>query len=391
MAEAVAQTSDARASSLHHSTTRPSRNVSKTALYLAASAAVAKFVLPTLLHVIWKRNDFNGMSGVVSYSSCMIAASRAVESDAQQPLFHDPLAEAFAGRQAMRDKRARLRAEARAAGAARGDPPGRIAVRTRYLDDAVLEALGAATAESIGQGWAPLPPPSPAGAPKQVVNLGAGMDARPWRLALPAGVHWFEVDRGDVLDAKVRTLQAAGAQSGPTRTGRAAGAAAPAAPATRHPLMCVSWTPVRGDLGESSWTRTLQEAGFDPRAPTVWLLEGLTMYLDGQQIDTLFRDVRRISAPCSVVLATGVTAALGRRRDDAAGRRGRPAAGSRLMETWKWGHDDPASFLAPRGWRAVSVHELGAREASYGRVEPRAPPAEGERRRAVWYARAVAA
>ena len=40
----------------------------------------------------------------------------------------------------------------------------------------------------------PVPPPF-----MQVVLLGSGMDTRPWRLDLPAGVHWFEVDQQDVL------------------------------------------------------------------------------------------------------------------------------------------------------------------------------------------------
>ena len=47
--------------------------------------------------------------------------------------------------------------------------------------------------------------------------LGAGMDTRAWRLPLPPRTHWFEVDRGDVLEAKRRTLAHAGAAVGPTR------------------------------------------------------------------------------------------------------------------------------------------------------------------------------
>ena len=45
----------------------------------------------------------------------------------------------------------------------------------------------------------------------QVVNLGAGMCTRAWRLNLPEGVKWFEVDRSDVLSAKWKVLTAAGA------------------------------------------------------------------------------------------------------------------------------------------------------------------------------------
>jgi O-methyltransferase involved in polyketide biosynthesis len=45
----------------------------------------------------------------------------------------------------------------------------------------------------------------------QVVVLGAGMDTRPWRLQLPPGVAWFEVDRHDVIAAKQQLLQRHGA------------------------------------------------------------------------------------------------------------------------------------------------------------------------------------
>lgn len=50
----------------------------------------------------------------------------------------------------------------------------------------------------------PLPSPVPTPMHKQVVLLGSGMDSRPWRLELPEGVSWFEVDRADVLAAKTR-------------------------------------------------------------------------------------------------------------------------------------------------------------------------------------------
>jgi hypothetical protein len=52
----------------------------------------------------------------------------------------------------------------------------------------------------------------PQGGARQVVMLGAGMDTRPWRLALPPDTHWFELDQADVLGAKVATMRAAGAQ-----------------------------------------------------------------------------------------------------------------------------------------------------------------------------------
>lgn len=44
---------------------------------------------------------------------------------------------------------------------------------------------------------------------KQVVNLGAGLDTRPYRLSLPASLHWTEIDLPAVLDSKEEILSSA--------------------------------------------------------------------------------------------------------------------------------------------------------------------------------------
>jgi O-methyltransferase involved in polyketide biosynthesis len=39
-----------------------------------------------------------------------------------------------------------------------------------------------------------------------VLNLAAGLDARPWRLPLPAGLHWVDLDHPAMIDAKLEVL-----------------------------------------------------------------------------------------------------------------------------------------------------------------------------------------
>lgn len=93
----------------------------------------------------------------------------------------------------------------------------RFPIRVRYFDDAILEALGAKHAASFSPPWDATPhDAAPRATPQQVVMLGAGMDSRPWRLPLPPGVRWFEIDRVDVLNAKCKALAKAGAALGPT-------------------------------------------------------------------------------------------------------------------------------------------------------------------------------
>ena len=43
----------------------------------------------------------------------------------------------------------------------------------------------------------------------QVVVLGSGLDSRPWRLALPPGVTWFEVPARSLTEAS-RSLKVGG-------------------------------------------------------------------------------------------------------------------------------------------------------------------------------------
>lgn len=52
-----------------------------------------------------RRRKYGTLSGVVSYSSRLIAAHRAVEGSQDHPLFTDPLAASLAGREAVQRAR----------------------------------------------------------------------------------------------------------------------------------------------------------------------------------------------------------------------------------------------------------------------------------------------
>lgn len=85
---------------------------------------------------------------------------------------------------------------------------------------------------------------------RQAVILASGLDARPYRLAWPAGTTVYEIDQPEVIAFKTATLSAAGAA--PTAELRTIGI----------------------DLRED-WPAALQDAGFDPAQPTAWLAEGV--------------------------------------------------------------------------------------------------------------------
>ena len=85
---------------------------------------------------------------------------------------------------------------------------------------------------------------------RQVVIVASGLDARPYRLAWPAGTTVYELDQPEVIAFKTATLSDIGAA--PTAKLRTVGI----------------------DLRED-WPTALEDAGFDPAQPTAWLAEGV--------------------------------------------------------------------------------------------------------------------
>lgn len=108
---------------------------------------------------------------------------------------------------------------------------------------------------------------------RQTVLLGAGMDARPYRMGFSRYVHTiFEVDADvAVLEAKHAALEAAGYE--PRCTVKLVGA----------------------DVSDTRAVEAgLEAAGFDPRLPTRWLAEGLLEYLPPTSHPALFEMCHRL-------------------------------------------------------------------------------------------------
>lgn len=110
----------------------------------------------------------------------MVAAFRAVESDRPEALFVDPFAWQLAGERG-REIVAKMPRTALTTWA--------VAVRTVIIDQYIRAAIerGCDT----------------------VVNLGAGLDARPYRLELPSSLRWIEVDYPHMIEHKQERLAGA--------------------------------------------------------------------------------------------------------------------------------------------------------------------------------------
>jgi methyltransferase (TIGR00027 family) len=146
-----------------------------------------------------------------------------------------------------------------------------LAARTLFFDDQVSAAIQA--------------PPWPA--LDQVVILGAGYDDRALRFRTP-GVTFFELDHQDTQADKRTRLAAILAQD--ARNSRA--------PSGPRPLL------VAADFGRDDVARVLIAAGHDPARPTLFLCEGLLVYLDEPTTVRFLSGVRTAAAEGSALAAS---------------------------------------------------------------------------------------
>jgi methyltransferase (TIGR00027 family) len=109
----------------------------------------------------------------------------------------------------------------------------------------------------------------------QFVVLGAGFDTRAYRLPSDSRVRVFEVDSPPTQRVKRETLEKAGIASG-----------------------AVTFVPA--DFEKEDWLARLTAAGFDPGERTLFLWEGVTMYLDRAAVEDTLRKIAS-TAPGSVV------------------------------------------------------------------------------------------
>ena len=183
-----------------------------------------------------------------SRSAALVAACRmlAAELPDHERLIDDPFAH--------------LVVDDTAIAAARADRPLQnvIRLRTRYIDDAVTSFVAAN-----------------AGSSPQVLLLGAGLDARAFRMRLDAT--FFEVDFPATLDLKAQLLADA----------------APTAPRIVVPV----------DLAATSFVAPLVDAGYRASRPTIVVWEGVINYLDAATAESVVEQIGRALAAGSQLVA----------------------------------------------------------------------------------------
>ena len=207
----------------------------------------------------------------------------------------------------------------------------KMAVRTRWIDDAMRQAI-------VDEGAT------------NVVIIGAGLDTRPWRLlaekdgaAALDGVTWYEVDFQELFDYKLPILAAAGADVEQQTESRGA------------------YRSVTTDLTDPSWPDSLTARGYDPTAKTVFLLEGLTGYLTEDELTSLILTIT--SRLCTPGAARLVATFLGTRE--------------RGLSIHRFKTDTPLDFMSNFGWYGEE-HDFEDLLTQYGKPVSKPDPADAD-------------
>src|SRR5271165_2188766 len=193
---------------------------------------------------------------------------------------------------------------------------------------------------------------------RQVVVGAAGYDGRAFRYAKP-GVRWFEVDHPATQRDKLERLQRLGIS----------------APHVRF---------VEADFTRDPMADRLHAAGLNAAVPSLFLLEGVAVYLEPAVLETVLEQFRQVAAPGSRL---AISVSLSREHDEGARARFQAAVaalGEPARSTFD--ADQAEDLLARTGWRTMPgradtaakrerLRSAGLLTASAGPRAPRAPTA----------------
>jgi methyltransferase (TIGR00027 family) len=171
----------------------------------------------------------------VGDTALWVAGYRALEAERADAIVRDPFAQLLVGERGR--ELARRMPDARSTAWA-------IPVRTRAIDELILGAVRDRGIDTV-------------------LNLGAGLDARPYRLPLPAGLRWIELDQPSIVDYKEAKL-----------AGRT-----PACRVERHAI----------DLADTAARDALFRRINDQSQTVLVVSEGVIPYLTAAEVESLAR------------------------------------------------------------------------------------------------------
>jgi methyltransferase (TIGR00027 family) len=250
----------------------------------------------------------------VSDTARWVAYLRALETDRPDALFRDPFAKRLAG-----DRGRRLAEGMPDAPGAEPGPQGFasiLAVRTRVFDELILDGIRSTDADAV-------------------LNLAAGLDARPYRLSLPSSLVWIEADHAAMLDPKTALL------------------------ASEKPACRVERVPV--DLADERARRELLDRIASSHARVVVVTEGLLVYLNESVVRSLAAELRARSSVRRWILEAVAPEVL-KRNMDAWGHVLRAANAE-----WKFSNENGLDYYRALGWSPVAARSFFEEARRLGR------------------------
>jgi methyltransferase (TIGR00027 family) len=243
----------------------------------------------------------------ISDTALWVAYFRALETQRPDALFRDPYAERLAGQRGFQ--------------IANTLPDGNKhewawVARTHLFDEFLLREI---------QAGADL-----------VVNLAAGLDARPYRMQLPPRLQWVEVDLPEVISYKEKVLSNV-------------------QPNCRLERICL-------DLSSVDGRRSLF-ADLNHRARKIIVMtEGLLIYFTAEEVGSFAMDLASASHFCSWIIDLASPGQL---------RLMQATTGLQLNSVgaaFKFGPKEGAEFFVPHGWIPQDVQGLLKTAARVGRA-----------------------
>ena len=246
----------------------------------------------------------------VSDTALWVAIYRAQESERKDALFKDPYARRLAG------ERGQQIVDTIPRGHAMSWP---MVVRTHVFDEIIQRVLAEQGVDTV-------------------LNLAAGLDARPWRLPLPPATHWVDVDLPGMLAHKEQGM--AGETPRCRYTARAA------------------------DLREPGALRAvLDEFAREPRRALV-ITEGLLIYLEPPQVATLAGELASGTGVRFWLMDLASPMLLQWMERRWKGPRGLQNAPFRFAPA------EGTAFFAPHGWREREFHSTWEEAKRLKRMPP---------------------
>lgn len=167
----------------------------------------------------------------VSDTALMVAACRAHETELEDAFVRDPFAARLAGERGFAILAALPHSNVLRLG---------LAVRTRFVDELLLEALRKYPITTV-------------------LSVGCGLDTRPWRIDLAPDLRWIEIDFAGVLDYKEQLMS-------------------DEVPRCRRERLTL-------DVNDAAHRRAMYEVAGS--APALMITEGLLMYLPAGTVEAL--------------------------------------------------------------------------------------------------------